>query len=80
MEELKRDIWASHVTLVVKKKKKKNLCVNDGDTRDTGLFPEMFPTIPGEGNGNPFQCFWLENRMDRGAWWTTVHEAAKCQA
>ena len=60
--------------------KKKNLHVNDADTRDMGLFPEMFPTIPGEGNGNPFQYFWLENCMDRGAWWATVHEAAKCQA
>ena len=31
----------------------------------------------GEGNGNPFQCCCLENSMDRGAWWTTVHEVAK---
>ena len=25
---------------------------------------------PGEGNGNPRQCFCLGNAMDRGAWWT----------
>ena len=28
---------------------------------------------PGEGNGNPLQDSCLENPMDRGAWWATVH-------
>ena len=28
---------------------------------------------PGEGNGNPLQYSCLENSMDRGAWWATVH-------
>ena len=32
---------------------------------------------PGEGNGNPFQYSCLENPMDRGAWWATVHRVAK---
>ena len=32
---------------------------------------------PGEGNGNPLQYSCLENPMDRGAWWTSVHEVAK---
>ena len=27
----------------------------------------------GEGNGNPLQYSCLENFMDRGTWWTTVH-------
>ena len=27
----------------------------------------------GEGNGNPLQYFCLDNPMDRGAWWATVH-------
>ena len=27
----------------------------------------------GEGNGNPLQYSGLENPMDRGAWWATVH-------
>ena len=31
---------------------------------------------PGEGNGNPFQYSCLENPMDRGAWWATVHGVA----
>ena len=32
---------------------------------------------PGEGNGNPFQYSCLENPMDRGAWWATVHGVTK---
>ena len=30
-----------------------------------------------EGNGNPLQYSCLENHMDRGAWWATVHEVTK---
>ena len=33
----------------------------------------------GEGTGNPLQCFCLENPMDRGAWWATVHGVSKSQ-
>ena len=32
---------------------------------------------PGEGNGNPLQYSCLENPLNRGAWWATVHGAAK---
>ena len=32
---------------------------------------------PGEGNGNPLQHPCLENSMDRGAWWATVHGDAR---
>ena len=28
---------------------------------------------PREGNGNPLQYSCLENSMDRGAWWASVH-------
>ena len=34
---------------------------------------------PGEGNGNPLQYSCLENSMDRGAWWVTVHRITKSQ-
>ena len=34
---------------------------------------------PGEGNGNPLQYSCLENPMDRGAWWATVHGVTKSQ-
>ena len=33
--------------------------------------------FPGEGNGNLFQYSFLENFIDRGAWWATVPEVAK---
>ena len=33
----------------------------------------------GEGNGYPLQDSYLENFMDRGAWWATVHGVAKSQ-
>ena len=32
---------------------------------------------PGEGNSYPLQYSCQENPMDRGAWWSTVHGAAK---
>ena len=35
--------------------------------------------IIGEGNGNPLQYSCLENPMNRGAWWATVHRVAKSQ-
>ena len=34
---------------------------------------------PGEGNGNPLQYSRLENPMDEGAWWATVHGVTKSQ-
>ena len=34
---------------------------------------------PGEGNGNPLQYSCLENPMDGGDWWATVHGVAKSQ-
>ena len=33
--------------------------------------------IPWRRNGNPLQYLCLENSMDRGAWWATVHEVTK---
>ena len=32
---------------------------------------------PGGGHGNPLQYSYLENLMDRGASWATVHRVAK---
>ena len=32
---------------------------------------------PGEENGNPLQYSCLENSMDRGVWWATVHRVTK---
>ena len=34
---------------------------------------------PGEGNGNPLLYSCLENPVDGGAWWATVHGVTKSQ-
>ena len=49
----------------------KNPSVNAGDV---SLIPGL-ERSPGKGNGNVLQYFCLENPMDRGAWWATVHGA-----
>ena len=43
---------------------------------DLGSIPGLGRS-PGEGNGNPLQYSCLENPMDGGAWWATVHGVAK---
>ena len=43
-----------------------------------GLIPGS-GRCPREGNGNPLQHSCLENFMDRGYWWATVHEVTKRQ-
>ena len=48
------------------------------DAGDLGLIPGL-GRFPGEGNGNPLQYSCLENLMDRGVWWATVHGVAKSQ-
>ena len=56
----------------------KKLPANAGDARDRGSVPRWGKS-PGEGNGNPLQYSCLENPMDRGAWWATVHGVTKSQ-
>ena len=41
------------------------------------LFNMLSRLIIGEGNGNPLQYSCLENSMDGGAWWATVHGVTK---
>ena len=53
----------------------KNFPANAGDV---GLIPGSGRS-PGIGNGNPLQYSCLENPMDRGTWWATVHGVAKSQ-
>ena len=56
----------------------KNPLANAGDPRDSGSIPELGRS-PGGGNGNPLLYSYLENAMDRGAWWATVHGVSKSQ-
>ena len=66
-------VGASQVVLMVK-----NPPANTGDARDAGSIPG-WGRSPGEGHGNPLQYSYLENPMDRGAWWATVHRVSKSQ-
>ena len=50
----------------------KNLPANAGDAKVVGSVLRLGRS-PGEGNGNPFWHSCLENSMDRGVWWATVH-------
>ena len=45
---------------------------------DLGLIPGSGRS-PEEGNAYPLVYSCLENPMDRGAWWATVHRVAKSQ-
>ena len=56
----------------------KNPPANTGDIKDVSLIPGSGRS-PGGGHGNPLQYSCLENLMDRGAWWATVHRVAKSQ-
>ena len=87
------DIWQNQYNIVklnkiklknnkikdVQLKKKKRICLPEQETlRDEGLIPGS-RRFPAEGNGNPLQYSCLENPIDRGAWWATVHRVAKNQ-
>ena len=54
----------------------KNPPANAGDVRDVGSILRS-ERSPGGGHGNPLQYSCLENLMDRGAWWATVHGVAE---
>ena len=62
---------ASQAVLVLK-----NHPANARDAGDMGLTSGS-GIFPGEGNGNSLQYSCLENSMDRGAWWATVHGFAE---
>ena len=64
---LSPQMMASQVVLVVK-----NLLANAGNVRDTGSIPGSGRS-PGGEHGSPLQYSWLENLMNRRAWWATVH-------
>ena len=53
----------------------KNPPANAGDAREVSVLG--LGRSPGEGNGNLLQYSCLENPMERGAWWATVHGITK---
>ena len=46
------------------------------NARDMGSNPGWGRSL-GEGNGDPLQYSCLENPMDIGAWWATLHKVSK---
>ena len=62
----------SVIHLLVARMVKKSAC----NARDRGSIPGLGGSL-GEGNGYPLQYSCLENSMNRGAWWATVHGVAK---
>ena len=62
---------ASQVVLVMK-----NSPANAGDVRDAGSIPGWGRSPRGQ-HGNRLQYSFLENLMDGGAWWATIHGVAK---
>ena len=54
------------------------LPTNAEDVTDMGLIPGWGGS-PGGGHGDTLQYSHLENPMDRGAWWVTVHEVTRSQ-
>ena len=65
--------WDSQVALVVQNPPAKARHVTDMDSiLGLGRFP-------GGGLNNPLQYSCLENLMDQGPWWATVHKVAQNQ-
>ena len=64
-------VLAFHLALLVK-----SLLANAGDVKDAGLIPGLGRS-PGGGHGNPLWYSCLENLMDKGAWWATVHSVVQ---
>ena len=62
------ELWGFPCSAVGKK-----ICLQ---CRSLGSIPWL-GISPAEGNGNPLLYSCLENPLDRGAWWTTVHRATK---
>ena len=54
----------------------KNLPANAGATGDLSSIPGSGRS-PGVGSGHHFCILGLENSMDKGAWWATVHGGLK---
>ena len=67
-----REPWPSQVALVVKKPPP----ANAGDMTDVSSVPGL-GSSPEGGHSNQLQHSCLENPMDRGAWWATVHSVTQ---
>ena len=70
-ESINISVFSLQVALVVK-----NTPANAGDIRDVGSIPGL-GSSPRGGHGSLLKYSCLENPMNRGAWWATVHSIAQ---
>ena len=74
-----RVVWTQYLVGLVAQSVK-NHPMQETTCRDAGRDAVLIPGLvrsPGEGNGNPLQFSCLENSMNRGSWWATVHGVAR---
>jgi len=66
-------------TVLINSTKRLGVFSGSSDGEESACNAEDLGSIPGsgrpaeEGNDNPLQYSCLENSMDRGGWWATVH-------
>ena len=71
-----KGVWGAYENAFQVLLEVKNPPANAGDTRDMASVLGLGRS-PGGGHGNPLQYSCLENPLDRGAWWATVHTVAR---
>ena len=69
-------LYLTHTTITLGLPSGSDGKVSACNAGDQGSIPGLGRS-PGEGNGNPLQYSCLENSMDGGAWWATVHGVAE---
>ena len=71
-----RGAWWAAVYGVAQSRTRLKRLSSSSNAEDADLIPGSGRS-PAEGNGSPFQYFYLGNPMDRGTWWATVHGVAR---
>ena len=76
-ELLQRQVWSSYLILVEPQVSPRASLVAQMVKNLLATQETVSLRSPAEGNGYPLQYSCLENSMDGGAWWATVHGVAK---
>ena len=76
-ELLQRQVWSGHLILVEPQVSPRASLLAQMVKNLLATQETVSLISPAEGNGYLLQYSCLENSMDRGAWWATVHGVAK---